>query len=301
MMHDDTLLLGVDVGTTNCKAQVFDTAGRPCASGRAPTLTRQPRPGRAEYDPEELWQTVVAVVRQALGQVDPARVRGVAVASMAEGGLLLDAAGRPLHPIIAWYDSRSDPQYRWWLDHVGADTFFPIAGNRPNPIFGVFKLMWLRDQAPQIYAAAARWLHVADYVAFRLCGAQATDYSLATRTMLLDLPHRRWSGELIAAAGLRADLLPEVVPAGTRIGVVTVAAAEATGLPPGIAVGNGGHDHPCGALAAGAREEGIGLDSMGTAEPAFLPLDALRLDPQLAASRSSFGAHVARGRYYAAR
>ena len=290
-------LLGIDVGTTNCKALIFDTAGVQRASASAPTPVRRPRPGWAEHDPEGLWQAVAAVVRQALGQVDPARVRGVAVASMAEAGLLLDAAGRPLHSIIAWYDSRSDEQYRRWREQFGEERFLPIAGNGPNPIFSAFKLQWLRDEAPAAYAAAARWLHVADYIAFRLCGAQATDYSLATRTMLFDLPNLRWSDALIAAAGLRADLLPEALPAGTPIGEVSAAAAAATGLPVGTIVGCGGHDHICGALAAGASQGGIGLDSMGTAEPAFLPLDRLILGAS--APRCSFSAHVARGKYCA--
>jgi xylulokinase len=218
---------------------------------------------------------------------------------MAEAGLLVNAAGQPVTPIIAWYDSRSDPQYRRWLDRFGEDHFRPVAGNRPNPIYGAFKLQWLRDHDPAAYAAAARWLQVADYIAFRLCGVPATDYSLATRTMLFDLPGLRWSDTLIAAAEVRGDLLPEAVPAGTRLGGVTQAAAEATGLPAGIAVGCGGHDHICGALAAGACQEGIGLDSMGTAEPAFLPLDTLRLGSASDTARCSFSAHVVRGKYCA--
>ena len=289
-------LLGIDVGTTNCKALVFDTAGVQRAAASAPTPVNYPRPGWAEHDPEALWQAVVAVVRQALGHVDPARVRGVAVASMAEAGLLLDVAGRPVTPFIAWYDSRSDRQYRRWLDQFGDQRFLPIAGNRPNPIFGAFKLQWLRDNEPDAYAAAARWLHVADYIAFRLCGVQATDYSLAARTMLFDLPNLCWSDALIAAAGLRADLLPAAVSAGTQLGDVTPAAAAATGLAAGVAVGCGGHDHICGAFAAGAYQEGAGLDSMGTSEVAFLPLDTLRLSAA-GGVRCSFNAHVARGKY----
>ncbi|MBK9710004.1 MAG: carbohydrate kinase [Kouleothrix sp.] len=299
-MHDE-LLLGIDIGTTNCKALVFDTSGRQRAGASAPTPTLRPRPGWAEYDPQALWEAAVAVVRQALGQVDPARVRGVAVASMAEAGLLVDSAGQPACPVVAWFDSRSDPQYRRWIEQVGADTFLSVVGNRPNPIFSVFKLIWLRDHAPEAYASAARWLHVADYIAFRLCGAQATDYSLATRTMLFDLPRLRWSDAVVAAAGLRRDLLPEALPAGVRIGGVTAPAAAATGLPLGTAVAIGGHDHSCGALAAGVREQGVALDSMGTAEPAFLPLDSLRLDPSGGWAGFSLGAHVSRGKYYAAK
>jgi xylulokinase len=298
-MIDAVLLLGIDIGTTNCKALVFDRSGRPHGSASRPTPAQRPRPGWVEYDPEQLWQAVVEIVRQALSQVEPLRVRGLAVASMAEAGLLLDVAGQPLHPIISWNDSRSDEHYRRWLERFDAMAFFQIAGNPANPLFSVFRLIWLREHAPAVYAAAARWLHVSDYIAFRLCGAQATDYSLATRTMLFDLGQLRWSDALVAAAGLRADLLPKAVPGGTRIGAVSAAAALATGLPTGTAVGAGGHDHICGALAAGASVEGIGLDSMGTAEPAFLPLNTLRLPQATDPNGCSFGAHVASGQYYA--
>lgn len=298
--HAD-LLLGIDVGTTNCKALVFDQAGQLHAAGSVPTPATYPQPGWVEYDPAALWSAVVLVVRAALAQIDPARICGVAVASMAEAGLLVGSAGEPLHPIIGWDDSRSDGYYRAWRARFGADQFYPITGNRPNPVFGLFKLLWLREHAPEAYAAAARWLHVSDYIALRLCGVQATDYSLATRTMLLDLPRLRWSAEMIDAAGLRTNLLPELVASGTRLGGVLPAAAAATGLPAGIAVGCGGHDHSCGALAAGVYASSVALDSMGTAEVAFLPLAGLPLEPAAPGPVCSFGAHVVPGVGYAAR
>jgi xylulokinase len=295
---DDALLLGVDVGTTNCKAILFGRSGRQVASAHMPTPTIQPHPNWAEYDPQALWETVAIAIRQVVGRVNPARVRGVAAASMGESGVLLDRHGRPLHRIVAWYDSRTMPQHRWWMEHVDTRESFAIAGIKPDHIYGAFKLMWLRDHAREAYAAAARWLHVADYIAFRLCGAHATDYSLATRTMLLDLKRRCWSDALIKQAGLRRDLLPELVPSGTRLGVVTDAAAAETGLLPGTLVGAGGHDHVCGALAAGIGEAGACLDSMGTAEAVFLTLDMLPLDEAQFRSGCTFGAHVARDKYY---
>lgn len=290
-------LLGIDVGTTNCKALIADMAGRVQALAAAPTPLSRPRPGRIEHDPAALWATVAALIRQVLAGVPPARVRGVAVASMAEAGLLVNAAGQPLCPIISWNDSRSDPQFRAWLARFGTEQFRALAGNAPSPIFSIFKLLWLRDELPDAYAAAARWLHVSDYIAFRLCGAQATSPSLATRTMLLDLAGERWSGEVVAAAGLRADLLPPLLPSGARLGGASPAAAAETGLSLGVAVGCGGHDHLCGALAAGVVRGGLALDSMGTAEPALLALDAL---PPLHGEPpgGSLGAHVVAGRFY---
>lgn len=301
----DDLLLGIDVGTTNIKALVFTTSGALAASASIPTPTERPQPGWAEHDPHALWQAVVDVIRRALALIDdPRRMRGLAVASVGEAGVLLDARGEPLTPIIAWYDRRTAPYVQRWNAHDDPFETFRLTGMLPVPIYGVFKLQWLRDYEPEGYAAATTWLHVADYIAFRLCGARATDYSLASRSMLFDLRARRWSKALIDRASLRSDLLPEPVASGTRIGVVTPEAAAETGLAPGVIVGAGGHDHVCGALAADVRRVGDCLDSMGTAEAVFLPLDDIPLDERLFIANVSswthvtFGAHVARDRYY---
>ncbi len=297
---DDTLLLGIDVGTTNCKALLFDRAGVQRGAGGVPTPIRRPGPGLAEHDAEELWWAVAAAVRQALAAAGGGRVCGVGVASMAEAGVLLDHTGRSLHPIIAWFDRRTLPQQRWWLEQIGAPATYALTGLTPRAIHGAMKLLWLRDHAPAAYTAAARWLHIADYIAFRLCGVQATDASLAGRALLFDLATRRWSAGLVARAGLRFELLPELVQAGEALGGVTTAAAAETGLPAGAAVALAGHDHICGALAAGVSAPGDCLDSMGTAESLLLALDRPRLDPALVGV-CSCAAHVVRGRFCAQR
>lgn len=293
------LLLGIDIGTTNIKAVIFTVAGAPVSAASVATPTERPRPGWAQHDPQALWFATVQAIRRALAPLDdPQRVRGLAVASVGEAGVLMDAHDAPLGPAIAWYDSRTVPQLQRWSASGALFDGFRITGVAPTPIYGIFKLMWLREHAPQAYAAATSWLHVADYIAFRLCGARATDYSLATRSMLLDLRARRWSVSLLDRAGLRADLLPELVASGTRIGAVTAEAAAATGLAAGTIVGAGGHDHVCGALAAGVRRSGECLDSMGTAEAVFLPLDDVPLDATTFAAGLTFGAHVARNCFY---
>jgi len=302
----DDLLLGIDVGTTNIKALVFDLHGACVSAASAATPVERPHPGWAEHDSHLLWQAVVDVIRHALAPLDdPQRVRGLAVASVGEAGVLVDARGEPVAPVIAWYDRRTASYVQRWNVQDDPLETFRLTGMIPVPIYGMFKLQWLRDHAAEGYAAATTWLHIADYIAFRLCGARATDYSLASRSMLFDLRARRWSSALIDCAGLRGDLLPELVASGTRIGEVSPSAAAATGLSPGTIVGAGGHDHVCGALAANVRRQGDCLDSMGTAEAAFLPLDDIPLDERLFVANVSswthvtFGVHVARDRYYA--
>jgi xylulokinase len=290
----EPLILGIDIGTTNCKAILFELDGRMAGLGSAPTPTYHPQPEWTEHDPEQLWLTVAATIQQALGACDPQRVCGVAVTSVGEAGVLIDAAGRALGPMIAWHDSRTTPELRRWQRRVDQRRADAITGLPARPICTLFKLQWLRDHDREAYQRADRWLLAADYIAFRLCGVQATDYSLASRTLMLDLHSRQWSEELIDLAELRHDLMPPLLPAGTALGGVTPEAAAATGLHAGTTVGVGGHDHIAGAFAVGVVRDGQCLDSLGTAEAIFLPLDR---EPPVDATYHTgctLGAHVAR-------
>lgn len=299
-MQAGPLLAGVDVGTTSVKAAVFDPAGRPVASAAVPTPTRSSAPGRAEYDPEALWEAAATALRRAVGTLpDAGAVVGVAVASMAEAGVALDGNGVPVAPIVAWYDRRSAAQGRRLVAAVGAGRLRTLTGLPPQPIYGICKIMWLAENAREPFARARAWLNVADYIAYRLSGERATDLSLATRTGALDLRGRRWSSEVLDAAGIPVSLFPPLVASGTALGRVTSQAADETGLPRHTVVGAGGHDHICGALAAGVVEPGRALDSIGTAESLLLPLPApVATDDDT--PRFSQGVHVAGDRWYAA-
>ncbi len=293
------LLVGLDVGTTSVKAVVYEPDGRAVARATTPTPTHYPRPGWAFYRAEELWERSVRVLREALGQVDdPRRVAGVAVASMGEAGVPLDARGEPTSDLIAWFDTRTTPQAEWLDRVVGKDAIFARSGLSLQPIFSLCKLLWLREHEPDAWRRTVRWLHVADYVAFRLSGEAATDYSLASRTLALDLHRRRWDEATLSAVDLDPGLLAPLVPGGTRLGTVTPEAATTTGLPTGAIVAAGGHDHVCGALAAGVTEPGTMLNSLGTAEAIFIPLARPLTDPAAGRQGYTQGAHVVGGHTY---
>ena len=297
------LLAGIDLGTTSIKAGLYDRAGRSLAQASAPTPTAYPQPGWAAHDAEAIWQCAAGVLRRVVDQVaaqgrDPAAIAGVAVASMGEAGVLLDAHGAPLAEVIAWFDRRTQPQADWLEHTIGRDRLLAITGLPLQPIFGLCKLLWLKACQPDAFARAARWLNLGDYVAYRLCGAQATDLSLASRTLALDLARREWSREILDAAGVPAALLASPVASGTRLGAVTPAASAATGLPATCQVAAGGHDHDCGALAVGVTEPGDVLDSLGTAEAIFVPLERPMADLTLGRQGYAQGVHVAPARYY---
>ncbi len=297
--RDDPLLVGVDFGTTHIRALVVSPDGTVVAIGSAPTPITHPRPGRAEHDPEALWQATVTALRQATGKLDdPNRIAGLAVASVGEAGVPLDADGHPTHPAMAWFDTRAEAECEHLTATVGADRLAALTGCGPNPMFGLCKILWLKAHEPEAYARTTRWLNMADYLAWRLSGVAATDYSLASRTLALDLASGKWAGDMLSEIGIDAALLQPLTANGTALGTVTADVAIATGLPDHCVVGVGGHDHIVGALAAGAWRPGTLLNSLGTAEALLLAVDRPVANPELARAGYAQGAMKLDRPYY---
>ena len=281
-MADDRLIAGVDAGTTRIRALLFTPEGRVVAEGSRPTPVERPRPGWAEHDAEALWQAACAALGEATaGIARPARIRGIAVASVGEAFVALDGDGRPTCPVIAWYDERPIAQLARLEAEFGKDRLYALTGLAPDPTFSLCKLLWLRDHQPEALARTRLCLNIAHYLAWRLCGVATADLSLASRSLALDLHARRWAGDLIGALGLWPAMFPEIRPCGACLGMVTADAAAATGLTTGCAVGVAGHDHIMGALATGALAPGVLLDSMGSAEGLTLALDASTTEAEI--------------------
>jgi xylulokinase len=297
-MSSEPLLVGIDLGTTNIKAIVFDRAGAIVAAASVPTPTIYPRPTWAHHDPNDFWTKTAQAVRQAVSQVEnPQRIVSVAVTSTGETGFPLDKHGEATYESIAWFDGRTKAEAQWLDTHIGADRLFAVTGLSLQPIFSLCKILWLRQHAPEAYARTVRWLNAADFIAFRLCGAPATDRSLASRMLMLNLRELRWATELLDEVGVRSDLLAPLLPSGTALQQVTPEAAALTGLPKSTLVSVGGHDHVCGALAVGVTESGNMLNSLGTAEAVFLPLQEPLTDPLTGRQGYTQGAHTAGGYY----
>lgn len=294
-------LLGIDLGTTNTKAIIFDELGNLLSQGLRRTPTHVEGNLRATYDAEAIWQTVALAIRDALeGLGGRPVVDGVAISSMAEAVVGIDAAGLPVAPVIAWFDDRTIPQRDWWREHLGARAVFDICGLHLDYIFSINKVMWMRAHAPEVFKRTMRWLGISDYLNYRLTGQQVTSPSIASRTMAFDVAQRDWSDRMLDLAELSRELFPPVLESGSVIGVVTENAALDTGLPAGCPVVLGGHDHLCGALASRVIAPGPVLNSVGTSEVLMVAMD--RFNPQGEDPEKqgfSHGCHVVPGKYYA--
>lgn len=300
LTQNGPLLIGIDVGTSNIKAAAFTNDGRVVAEASLPTPTHVPAPGQAQYAGEQLWNAVATVLRRVTDALtSPEAIVGVAVASMGEAGVALDATGCVLAETLAWFDPRPAPQAQWLERTVGRERLFAVTGLTPLPIFGLPKILWLLEhRAPQV-ATMQHWLHIADFIAYKLSGVQATDPSLASRTLVFNLERREWDEALLRDVGLSPSLMAPIVESGSRLGTVTAAAAALTGLPTTASVAAGGQDHVCGALALGVTKSGEVLNSLGTAEVMLAALEGPVRDPQFAVHGYAQGAHVVPGLYYA--
>lgn len=252
------LLVGIDVGTTYCKALVLDAEGEELGEARARTPWTPVATG-AELDPRAITSTALAVGSRALGESPGGEVAAVGIAGMAEAGVLLDRRGEPTGPVIAWHDVRGTDEARALGDEIG--RFSATTGLPASPLCSLAKLGWQRAHDPDA-AAAVRWLGVPEWVARTLGAAEVAELSLASRTGLLSLRDGEWWADALAWLGVPDDFLAELVPAGTPVGRVGDALPEARDAVIAVA----GHDHVVAMVGAGATEEGDVLHSSGTAD-----------------------------------
>jgi xylulokinase len=264
-------LLAVDIGTSAIKVAAFDTSGRLLGLRRGETPTNRFGEGRAEHNAEALWDVSARLLSELVAELTGCRFEAVATASVGEAGVPVSASGLPVRPAIAWFDSRGEPEAAWWEREVGLDPVYRITGQPIDSHYGINRLMWLREHEPDAFAATSRWLALSDYVILRLSGVVATDYTMASRTMVFDQRRLAWSAELLDRAGLSPTLLPDAYPSGTRVGAITREAAARTALPQGTPVVTGGHDRLCAAFASRGSEL-IVVDSTGSAEAVVVPV-----------------------------
>jgi xylulokinase len=266
-------LLGIDVGTTGCKAILFAEDGRILGSGYREYPLYHPQPGWAELDPREVWDGVRESVREAVsGVAQGDLVRAVSTSSQGEAVVPVGADGEPLGTAIVSFDARTAPQREGWEGSFGAERVFQITGMPLHTMYSILKIQWLRENQPDLYGRTWKFLPFGDYILHRLGAPPVTDSSMAARTMAMDLGRNDWSPEILSDAGVDPAKLPDIHPSGTEVGVIRGDVAEELGLPPGVRLVTGAHDQPAGALGAGIVRPGIAMDATGTVEcicPAF--------------------------------
>jgi sugar (pentulose or hexulose) kinase len=294
------LAAGLDLGSTSLKVLIADAAGRElCVFERAtPWQTRAD--GATELDADTLMAAVRSLLADAgrqLGRLGHAEraVGAIALSGMGESGLLVDPSGAAVAPAIAWFDGRGRTQ----LDQLPQQIRQEFPGRTGLPLgvqVSVVKLLMLRDQGVRL--DGLRWLGLPEYVAAALGGKPVAEYSLASRTGILDQDTGRPWPQMLTHLGVTADFVPPLVTAGTDIGPLSVPWAPIQFRDARVTVA--GHDHLVAATAGGALAGGGYYASMGTAEVLVRILDSplpAAARARLAANLINYVRHVVPGQY----
>lgn len=293
------MLIGLDVGTTACKALLFEIDGRIIASSSTPYELITQQQGWVEQDGETLWLAVVKSLRDLAAQIPPGR-QILALAQSSQGGTTIpvDSAGIPTHNAISWMDTRAQAEYEAVRGGMGAEaiqrkTGWPLMAGLP-----LQHLRWLRHHRGDVFARTHWIMFVNDFIGWRLTGERCMNPSDASITQLCDIEAGNWDDELLALAGVRREQLSPLRESGADVGRLTADAAQRCGLPAGLPFINGAHDQYCAALGLGVVEPGEVLLSCGTAWV------LLAVPPSLAVGRASgmaLSCHAVPGRWGAIR
>jgi xylulokinase len=261
-------LVGIDVGTSAVKGVAIDEHGAVRAVTEAGYPFATPHPGWVEQDPEAWWtatRSVLEALRSAAGRPD-----GIGLSGQMHGLVALDGADRVLRPAILWNDQRTGEQCRAIERRIGLERLIGLTGNRALPGFTAPKLLWMREHEPDLFGQIAHVMLPKDYVRLRLCGERATDVSDASGTLLLDVPGRDWSADVLNALELDRAWLPPALESPTVSGR----------LPDGTPVAAGAGDQAAGALGVGVVGPGPLSIVLGTSGVVFAGADAFLPDPE---------------------
>ena len=267
-------LMGLDISTTGAKALIIDEAGAVIAVANTPQPISQPQPLWSEQNPADWWDGISASIRQALAAsgLGGEDIDAIGLTGQMHGLVLLDAYGDVLRPAILWNDQRTQAQCDEITARVGARRLIELTGNPAVTGFTAPKILWVRDNEPDVYAQVNKVLLPKDYIRYKLTDTYATDLAGAAGTSLLNVAERAWSAEVLDALEIPAEWLPPVHEGTDITATVSGEAADLTGLANGTPIVGGGGDQAAGAVGMGCvSPEKIGV-TVGTSGVVFAPL-----------------------------
>ena len=261
----------------------MDEAGRVVASGTEEHQPfASPHPGWAEQDPRDWWRACGIAVKKALekSQLRAEAIACVGFSGQMHGAVLVDAGGEVVRPALIWCDQRTEKQSEELSRKFGRERLIELTLNPPLTNFTLTKLLWIRENEPQLWARVRYVMLPKDYVRFRLTGERAIDQADASGTLLLDVAKRTWSDEVLAGCGIERNLLPQLYESPDVCGRLDEAGAAATGLKTGTPVVAGAGDQAAGAVGMGIVRAGVVSATIGTSGVVFAATDRPALDPR---------------------
>ena len=296
-MDMERYILAHDLGTSGNKATLFSATGALIGNRTVGYATQYGANNHVEQDAQDWWRAVTISTKELLEsfRVDPRQVEAISFSGQMMGCLCVDRDGEPLRKSIIWADQRSERQVEQLEEAVSQEDFYRIVGHRNTPSYGIQKLMWIRDNEPEIYEQTYKVLNAKDFIIFKLTGRFVTDYSDANSMGCFDINHMRWSERILEGAGIEADKFPDAHPSTLVAGTVNPGVCAEVGLAETTKVVVGAGDGVTANIGAGAIRPGQAYCSIGTSAWVTATAEQPVFDPE---RRTVTWAHAIPG-YYA--
>lgn len=288
MRDDKQYILTQDIGIYSCKATLFTFDGEAVRSNTVHYSPNIAVNNCSSQSPAIWWDAFCLNCRKLLSDIPVDSVKAVCVCGQMMGCLALGRDGRPLYEHINWDDKRSIEQIGKIESLLSAKKIHAITGVCLSHMFTLSKVLWLKEQFPDIYRDTAKFIQCKDYINYRLTGVLVTDESDAGFTQMYDLLQRKWSDVILDACGIDMDKLPEVVHFGTVLGPVTREASEQCGLSPNAVVVEGMGDGRAPAVGSGLCKSGDGLIYMGAVSWVSQVTRSAEMDRRNVLTKSSY-------------
>ena len=261
-MTDRRYVAGLDVGTTGCKIAVFDDLGENVKTYYT-EYNASHTGGLHEISFCDVRCGVLSLLSDAARDF---KLEALGVTSFGETFAMLDGDDNVLCPSMLYTDPRGKDQCRRLENVVGPEKMTLLTGVKPNEMYSISKIMWLKEERPEVYAKCEKILLGEDFIVYTLCGKRQIDHSLAARTGAFDIKKKEWSREIFDAAGIDVSLMSDAVEAGTIAGKLSDGVKNQIGIDYDIMIVNGSHDQVTAMIGSGVFEKGIAMDGTGTVE-----------------------------------
>lgn len=260
------IYLAIDLGTTGCRSILFDESLNELAAAYEEYGLITPREKWTEQDAELWWEMTLRTAAEAIktAGIDSRQIAGISISSQGITIVPVDENIRPLCNAMSWLDVRSEEQCALIGKDFGGEYIFTHTGKENRPSYSLPKILWLRDNQPDIYEKAWKFLMPMEFLIAKFTGNCVTDHSMASGTLMYDIKNLCWSKEILECYGIREDQLPTICWGGESAGCVLPEVAEKLGLREDCLVAVGAQDQKCAAYGAGLAD-GVMTISLGTA------------------------------------